>query len=49
VAIATLVNFDQEGPFQQACIYILELYLLHDVYAHEFGLLDDSIVDVEGA
>lgn len=49
VAIAAVVNFDQEGPFQQAGRYVFKLCLLYDIDVHEFGQFHYPFVKVHGA
>ena len=47
-AIAAVVCFDQEGPFQQAGRHVFKFRLPYDVFTHDFGLLHYSFVDVQG-
>ena len=49
VAIAPVVQFYQEGPFQPAGRYVFNVCLLYDMDAHEFGLLHYAFVDLQGA
>jgi len=48
-AIAVGVNFDQEGPFEQAGSHVLKPRLRYDARAHTLELLDYSFVDIHGA
>jgi hypothetical protein len=43
------VHFDQDGLFHQAGRKVFKLCLPYDVDAREFGLLDYSFGDIEGA